>query len=1424
MLFSFKFVENYLLMKNNKDAQVDLNNILFLHTERVKELQGINKTVALLNQNKPLDESLQEICSLIPQAWQYPGFTCVRITYHNNTFVSKNFSETPWKQSQSFDIPGGKSGSIEVFYLKEFPELDEGPFMKEERDLIDNFANLISGSLTKDLLRKLMTENSERLKELRGINQISNILKQERKLEDALREICNTLPFAWQYPEYTAARIIYDNQVYTSSFFYKTRWVIRQTFETQTGKKGIIEVYYLKDFPMRDEGPFLKEERTLIDNLADIISGIAAKKLLSNLVADNTERLKELQAINKTTAIISAGKTVEDTLQEICDILPVSWQYPEQTVARITFEDVVAVSRPFRETIWRQIESFVTINNKKGWVEIFYLEEFPKLYEGPFLKEERNLIVNIAQLIAGYLNNCIGRDALYKRDIVRISDNNPNEYRDSLIKKSKPLQQYFNQQTLDKYIYLDMMKYKVKEILFVATFYDAFILENEDAFFEQFMGEIYQYSLFSLPRITAVTSDEQALHLADSSQFDFVILTVGEDEKAPCELAKQIKELRPDLPVFLLLNKKGNVKYFETLVGTSKFVDKLFIWHGDSQIFFAIVKSIEDRINVENDTNVGLVRLILLIEDSPQYYSKYLSILYSIVFGHIQKIIASEKNELDKISKMRSRPKILLATNYEEAIYIYNKYRNFMQCVISDVEFEKNGVLNKTAGLNFLKYVKSQDNELPMLLQSSDKRNAAKAKTLGVGFIDKNSENLSNELMNFIIDNIGFGDFIFRDENNKRIAIARNLREFETLLLTVPAESLLYHGRKNHFSFWLMARGEIHIAKILNPIKTMENEDQEEVRKFLLKTIDTAREDKKRGRVLSFDESFDFTEKNIVSMASGSLGGKGRGLAFINTLIYNLDFSAYTKEINIRTPITAIIGTDEFVTFMNRNDLFDRIYKEKNFEKTKALFIEGKLSHRLIKRLKIFITQVKKPIAVRSSSLFEDSLSHPFAGIFDTFIIPNNQAKDEERLESLVTAIKLVFASVFSNQARTYYKAVHHRIEEEKMAIVLQELVGDVHDKYYYPHISGTAQSYNFYPVAHMTPDDGFAVIAMGLGTYVVEGGRSFRFSPKYPQTDVISLKDLLRTTQVKFFAVDMSIQDINYMKHGDKAALVSLDISEAEKHDTIRHCVSVYNANNDCLMPGTNSKGPRVMNFANILNYDYIPLSKTINVILKTVKEALGSPVEIEFAVDLNLDKNGKASFYLLQIKPLVGNQLSFEIDPTRVDPEKVILYSEASMGNGKIDYITDIIFMDIDQFNKLRTLEMAEEIEFLNTMMLKQNRQYILIGPGRWGTQDKSVGIPVTWPQICNAKIIVELGLPDFPLDASLGSHFFHNVTSMNIGYFSVQHGHHSNFLRWEKLNGKLMVHRTKYFKHIRFEKPVTVLMDGRKRKAIILESKEE
>jgi hypothetical protein len=1396
----------------------DINKLLWAHTERLKEIHSINETVAILEQGKALDESLQEICSLIPEAWQFPEFTTARITYDKNIFYSKNFKETPWKMSRSFKIPGNKTGSIDVYYLKEFPQFDEGPFLKEERNLIDNLANLISGSANKEALQKLLYDNTERLKELKGINSISQILKQGIPLEEAMQYICDIMPESWQYPEYTVARLTYDGRIFLSKKFKETRWVQKQPFEMPDGKQGLIEIFYLKDFPESDEGPFMKEERNLINNLAEIISGSAAKNLLKTLLWENRERLKELSGINQTTHIISLGLPIDETLQRICSILPAAWQYPEDTACRIKYEGKEFVSRKFTETIWRQSDSFTTINNKKGVVEVFYLKEYPHIYEGPFLKEERNLIYNIAQLIAAFINHFKGREVLSKDAIPPVSIRKSDEYRESLIKNQKPLQAFFNQQTLDKYIYLDMMRFKVKDILFVATLYDAFVLENEDAFFEQFMGEIYQYSLFSLPRITGVSSPEQALDIIETTRFDFVILMVGNDIEGPLELSKKIKKKKPDLNVFVLLNNKEKIKYFEDLVFTSDSIDRLFIWNGDSQIFFALVKSMEDRVNVENDTKVGLVRVILLIEDSAYYYSKYISMLYEIVFSHIQQIIAPERNELDKISKMRSRPKILLATNYEEASYLFNKYKEFILCVISDVEFEKNGVLNKNAGINFISYAKKQIKNLPTILQSSDDRNAEKARKLDSSFINKNSDHLLAELKRSIKQYIGYGDFVFRDPKNRRIAVAHNLREFEILLNSVPDESLLYHAQKNQFSFWLMGRGEIHIAKILNPIKVTKDDSGTKIRSLLIDTINKTRDDKKRGKVLPFEESYDFNEKTITSLANGSLGGKGRGLAFIHTLIYNLELSDLRKEINIRAPITAIIGTDEYESFITRNKL-SRLGDEPDFEKIKQLFIHGKLSRDLIRKLKVFCDQIKKPLAVRSSSLFEDSITNPFAGIFNTYIIPNNHHSDKTRLESLMTAIKLVYASIFSNQARSYFKAIHHKMEEERMAVVLQELVGNQYGDFYYPNISGIAQSYNFYPIAHMNPDEGYAVLALGLGTYVVEGGKSYRFSPLYPNVDAVSPKDQLKGSQVELLALNLSKKDANYFKYGEKAALSKLTISEAEKHGNLKHCASVYNFDNDMIVPGISQIGPRIINFANILKFDYIPLARTINLMLDTIKEAMGSPVEIEFAVDLNKDAEGKSTFYLLQVKPLVGNQLSYNIDLDEIDKSEMLLYSETSLGNGKNESLRDVVFADIEKFNKLKTAEMALEIELLNSSLEKNNLQYILIGPGRWGTRDKSVGIPVDWSQISNAKVIVEVGLADYPLDASLGSHFFHNIASMNIGYFSIQSPLKKEFIKWDTLKKQKLINSTSYFKHVRFENPVTVMMDGKQRKSLIL-----
>ncbi|MFO7658992.1 MAG: DUF5752 family protein [Bacteroidales bacterium] len=1421
----FPIGNNYLLdhivtILTGAISKTQLKDLHYDIKERLKELKGINFAASALKEGNTLEDSLQEICSFLPQAWQYPEHTVSRIIFDDKVFTSKNFVETQWSQKQVFETPDNKKGSIEVFYLKQFPDEDEGPFMKEERNLIDNLSALISGSVSKKNLQTLLTQNTERLKELHGLNQTSAILKENRTLEESLQLICGILPDAWQYPKYTVARITYGRKVFTSQGFNESPWRQEQEFEAPKNRKGLIEIFYLQQFPDEHEGPFLKEERNLLINLANLIAGSATKEVFDRLQFENRERLKELKGINLTSKIIAEGKSSEETLQEICSILPKAWQYPQYTVARVKYEGNTYISRKFRVTRWMQKENFVTIDNRKGTIEIYYLKEFPSEHEGPFLKEERELLVNIAKLISGYLNNFKGREIYNKSAIKTPQPAQAEEYRKSLVKDKQPLQLFFNKQIIDKYIYFDMMKYKVKEILFVATLYDAFILENEDHFFEQFMGEIYQYSLFSLPRITGVTSASEALELLETTPFDLVILMAGIDQSYPVELSKTVRKRKPEVPIYLLLNQKSNIQYFEEMLPYSKTIDKLYVWNGDSQIFFGIVKSIEDKANVENDTRIGLVRVILLIEDSAPYYSKYIPILYSIVFGQVQQLLVEvEKNELDKICKMRSRPKILHARNFEDAVYLFHKYKDFLLCVISDVEFEKDGQLNKNAGINLIRYIKGNIKNLPIILQSADTANEEVARELGVGFFNKNSESLLSDLRKFLAFYLAFGDFVFRNKEGKPVAVARSLNEFVDILHTVPEDVLFSHALENQFSLWLMGRGEIHLARLLNPIKVTDFSNLHDFRRFLIATIKQHLEEKKKGKVLDFDESTEIDEKNIVNFSSGSLGGKGRGLAFINTLIHNLDFSSLSKEINVRTPKTAVIGIDEFEIFLNRNKLYDKIFNpDISYQKIREYFFNGHLSPELMKKLEVFVNQITRPIAVRSSSLSEDSITQPFAGVFDTYIIPNNHPNKFLRYQNLLNAIKLVYASVYSDSARTYFRAINHKLEEERMAVVLQELVGQQYDNYYYPHISGVASSYNYYPVSHMKPEEGFAIVALGLGSYVVEGGKAFRFAPRYPNIEMYTPKELINSTQVNFLAVNLTKPDIDLMKYGEKASLAMLDISEAEKHGTLKHLASVYNPDNDIIENGLSAYGPRVLNFADILKYNYFPLAETIDIMLHTVKDAMGSPVEIEYAVDLTRTLNDRPSFYLLQIKPLVENLSDVKIDAGKVNREEVLLYTTSSLGNGKISSLRDVIFVDSDRFDKLKTLEMVQEIEELNNYMSLNNRQYMLIGPGRWGTRDQFLGIPVIWPQISNAKIIVEISLANFPLDSSLGSHFFHNLTSMNVGYFSVQDFSSTDFIHWDMLKRQKIIHETKYFRHVEFQKPFTVLMDGKSRTSLI------
>ena len=1131
------------------------------------------------------------------------------------------------------------------------------------------------------------------------------------------------------------------------------------------------------------------------------------------LRAENLERLKELATLNKTTQVIRQNKTAEETLKQVSMLLPDGWQYPAFAVARIVFDGKEYRSPNFRLSKWTQEQTFDTIDGRQGFIQICYTKEFPEIDEGPFLNEERDLILNISNMISGFLNSHMGKDILGKseNDKTDTEQNSTPAFGHS----RKLLQRFLNKSNSDRDIYHDLMTFKVKEILLVSSLYDAYSIESEGRFSEHVLGEYNQLNLTSVPRITGATTESEAMELLGLKHFDLVIIMVGVEKRTPIVVSAKIKEKYPYIPVFLLLNNNSDVEAFQDHLPVSDVVDKVFTWNGDSNIFFSMIKLVEDKINAQNDTSIGMARVILLVEDSPMYYSRYLPLLYKIVMEQTRRIIDDvSTDELYKVLRMRARPKILLASNFEDAIEIFNDYKDYILCLISDVKFEHHGYHDDQAGIELVKYAKKEIRDLPTIMQSSDPGYAEIAYQNKCTFIYKNSETLLQDFQSFITHYLGFGNFIYRDKFGKQIAQARTLKEFESKLKTIPDESLLYHAKRDHFSMWLMARGEIRVAKIINPKKVSDYQSPQELRQALIDLIQKFRNEQNFGKIIPFEETAIDDESNIVSLADGSLGGKGRGLAFINTLIHNYDFSQQVPDIKIRAPKTSVVGTDEFELFMERNHLNDFVLIETDQQKIKERFLKSRLSNTLTKRLRNLLEHITKPIAIRSSGLFEDSLTQPFAGIFETYLLPNSHPDIDVRIAQTLDAIRLVYASVYSDVARGYVKAINYRIEEEKMAVVIQEVVGKQFEDVFYPHISGVAQSYNFYPISHMKPEEGFAVAAVGLGKYVVEGNKAYRFSPLYPKTEINTTKSLYQNSQLKFFAVDLTKKDLNFLKSGERAGLRLLDIYDAEKHGTLRHSASVYNPDNNTLYPGLTKIGPRIVNFANILKYNYIPLAKAIEVVLDVVKEALGAPVEIEWAVDLNKDSQNKATFYLLQIKPLIGNAADYTIDIKKIKKRSTLLFSEQGMGNGLVKGIHDVIYIDPEKFDKSKTEEMAKEIEKINDEMQKQNKQYILIGPGRWGTRDRWIGIPVTWPQISQAKVIVETSLDDFPLDASSGSHFFHNVTSMNVGYFSVQPELSKSYINYRMLTKQSLIQEGQFFRHVCFSEGLSIKMDGKQR----------
>lgn len=1136
---------------------------------------------------------------------------------------------------------------------------------------------------------------------------------------------------------------------------------------------------------------------------------------LEKLLRDSRERLKELNALNKTTSIIKENKPLDETLYNICLILPNAMQYPEHCVARIRYMDKEYTTHLFHETQWRLAKSFKTFDNSHGIVEVFYTKEFPDADIGPFLNEEEDLLNNIAYMIAGYISSMKARQLFEEAEQREIETINLEISRkDEHKKQFSLLQKYWSKIHHNRDIFHDLMPFKVREILLIATLYDAFSLEKEGRIAEHVLGEYQQLNLTSMPRITAVEPDEnEIIERLQSRHYDLIIYMISTDTRKPFLLSEKIKKEYPYIPIYFLLNTNMTEQMHQAL-NKNEYVDKLFIWNGVSSLFFAMVKNLEDMKNVDNDTRLGLVRVILVVEDEPDYYSRYLPLLYTIVLEQTRDIINDvSTDDLYKVLKLRARPKILHVANYEEALDLYYKYKEFLLCVISDVKFYRKGVQDESAGFDLVKKIREDNPELPIILQSSDISNAARAFELKATFIDKNSETLVSDIKSFIKHYLGFGHFVYRSPDGKEIAVARSMREFEEHLRTIPDESLLYHAQRNHFSLWMMARGEIQIARVLAPRRVHEFESTDKIREYLIKIISTHRFEQEKGKAIRFENVTQLEEGYVATLSDGSFGGKGRGIAFINTLLYSFDLTKILPEIHVKAPRTCIIGVDEFDFFMEKNNLYDVVMYEEDYRVIRKAFQHASLSDGLVKKLRRLLKFFCNPIAVRSSGQFEDSTRLPFAGIFETYLIPNSHPSLEVRLQQLMDAIKMVYASVFSNVARGYVQALHASIEHEKMAVIIQEVVGNKYEQYFYPHISGVAQSYNYYPFAHMTPEDGFAVIALGLGKHVVEGGKAYRFSPKYPTTEITSLNDLIQNSQTDFLAIDLSKKDIDLLE-GEMAGLSRLDISVAEQHGNLRHLASVYDAGSNVLIPGVSTPGPRVLNFANILRYNYIPLADTIKVMLDLVEEAMGAPVEIEFAVDLNRSKDLKASFYLLQIKPYIGTGDDFEIDLSTLNKEQLLLYAEKSMGNGLVDNISDVIYVKPETFDKTRTIQISEEIEQFNKRMKEANKQYVLIGPGRWGTRDRFIGIPVNWPQISNAKVIVETSLENFPLDASMGSHFFHNVTSLQIGYCSVQHNAYRSFIAWDVLARQEVVQETKFVRHVRFCKPLIIKMDGKKR----------
>ncbi|WP_308778060.1 PEP/pyruvate-binding domain-containing protein [uncultured Bacteroides sp.] len=966
--------------------------------------------------------------------------------------------------------------------------------------------------------------------------------------------------------------------------------------------------------------------------------------------------------------------------------------------------------------------------------------------------------------------------------------------------------------------FVNLMTRRVFNVLLVANPYDAFMLEDDGRIDEKIFIEYMNLSLRYPPRFTQVSTEEEAWKKLSETRFELVICMPGSDNSDTFDIGRKIKEKFPKVPLVVLTPFSHGIKERMEHEDLSIF-EYVFCWLGNTDLLVSIHKLIEDKMNLEHDIKEVGVQMILLVEDSIRFYSSILPNLYKFVLEQSKEFATEALNEHQRTLRMRGRPKIVLARSYEEAMDLYNKYQNNTLGIISDVRFPKGGKIEPLAGVEFLEEVRKRDPFIPLILQSAEETNRKYADQLGAKFIDKNSKKMNIDLREAVLENFGFGDFVFLDPKTmKPVARVHNLQELQNIIFSIPSDSFYYHISRNHISRWLYSRAIFPVAEFLKQVTWDSLQDIDAHRQIIFDAIVKYRKMKNQGVVAVFERDRFDRYSNFARIGDGSLGGKGRGLAFIDNMVKrHPDFESF-ENAQIVIPKTVVLCTDIFDEFMETNQLYQVALSDADDESILKAFLRAKLPDRLVEDFFAFFEVVKSPIAIRSSSLLEDSHYQPFAGIYSTYMIPYLEDK-YDMLRMLSDAIKGVYASVFYKDSKAYMQATSNVIDEEKMAVILQEVVGNQYGDRFYPSISGVARSINYYPINEELAEEGTVSLALGLGKYIVDGGLTLRVCPYHPDKvlQTSEMEMALRETQTRFYALDLKNTGENFSLD-DGFNLLKLPVKEAEKDGALTFIASTYDPYDMVIRDGIYPGGRKVITFANILQHDVFPLARILQLVQKYGQGEMRRPVEIEFAVNLN-SKEKSGVFYLLQIRPMVDVKADLGEDLNLVPSERILLKSENSLGHGIMNDIQDVIYVKTDGYSASNNQLIAYDIEKLNRRFLDEGKNYVLVGPGRWGSSDTWLGIPVKWPNISAARVIVEAGLTNYRVDPSQGTHFFQNLTSFGVGYFTINPYMNDGIYNQEILNAMPAVEETRYLRWVRFEKPLIIKMDGKKKLGVVV-----